>query len=110
MFPRNLVFSVWLGVVLLATAANWGCTRNPTKIGLPQAPVAVPTANATPPGEGEQGTRNESEPAIPFDGSRPEVISTPPRGQTDPLEKSTPLTDIYAELTGQSLTCEEARP
>ncbi|MBM3381358.1 MAG: hypothetical protein FJY29_02850 [Betaproteobacteria bacterium] len=109
MFPWNIVFSGPVRMVLVVAAANWGCTQNAARIGAPQAPVAEPTASATAPGKSEQGLRNESEPAIPFDGARPEAISVAQPANNEALEKAPQLGDVYAELTAQSLTCEETQ-
>jgi hypothetical protein len=110
MFPKNLVFSVSVGVAALLGVTLEGCTRNFAKMREPQAPVAEPTAITTPPAELSQGPRNESEPVIPFDGSRPEVLVVPQPPKQESIETAKQQRDIYVELTGQSLKCEEARP
>ena len=108
MFLRNLVLLTSLCVLMFLGATLEGCTPNVAKVRAPEAPVAEPTVTASPSMESSQGPRHESQPVIPFDGSKPEVIVVPESSQSDATERVNQERDVYAELIGQSLTCEEA--
>lgn len=111
MFGKDSVFAPRLWAMLAVAMHIAACTRAATRVEIPVAPVASPTSTQAPlqGSELERGPRSEAEPDIPFDGGRPEGLVVPPLPQTEGLESSLRRKDIYSELLGQTLSCQESK-
>jgi hypothetical protein len=111
MFGKDGVFALMLWAMVAVGMHMAACTPTATRVEIPVAPVASPTSTQAPlqGSELERGPRSEAEPDIPFDGGRPEVLVVPPSPQTEGQESSARKQDIYSELLGQTLSCEESK-
>lgn len=119
MFGKGKIFIRSSALGMGVAIGLFACTKNTPNPEIPSRPVASATSTQAPlrnAGE-DQEHNGVTESEVPFDGGRPEAFAFPsPSPQAlgipesgEGAQQNIQHKDIYTELIGQSLTCEDTQ-